>query len=147
MLWKRRASVQPDASLINELYEIGTLKNYLPVQFRDFVNELGLYVQLQFLGGAGNLAAGTSKWSKTINVYLKKNEDWDVIHGEEWIPDYASKYEPGLWEKLVDPTLEVARWIGARRGVSQNMYAELLKAKEHLERFGDWPGLGLDTRN
>jgi len=115
--------------LLNKLRTIGYIKNDLPLSVRVWCNSLGLYVQLKQMGDTIRLEAG-DKLRAQIDAWLEYfyTTDWKV-----------KKYSPGDWEKLVDPTLEIANWLSRYGGIpdeymdSFNRAIEVFKKDGHLE--------------
>jgi hypothetical protein len=104
--------------LLDNLESIGNLKNQLPLNARGWCNVLGLYVQLKSKGGLTRLQAGDKKHSQ-IDVWIDHsniNDRWKV-----------KKYECGDWEKLVDPTLDIANWLSKCRGLPEE-YTDSFKS-------------------
>ena len=92
--------------LLNKLRTIGYIKNDLPLSVRGWCNSLGLYVQLKQMGDMIRLEAG-DKLHAQIDAWLEYfyTTDWKV-----------KKYSPGDWEKLVNPTLDIANWLSRYGG-------------------------------
>ncbi len=96
--------------LLWNLAYIGKLKSSLPLQLRGFCNAL-LFVQIRDLEVPANgsehfiVTAGTSTLIPKIGVICRDNS-WDII-----------KYEPGDWEKLVEPSMEIVVWLVKRGGI------------------------------
>ncbi|OGN87525.1 MAG: hypothetical protein A2158_07130 [Chloroflexi bacterium RBG_13_46_14] len=96
--------------LLYKLKRIGSLKNAVPFDARGWCNSLGLYVQLRQTGDAARLQAGGKLESRIDawcgDVYQSTGVEWKV-----------KKYDPGDWEKLVDPTREIAEWLFEHEGL------------------------------
>jgi len=116
--------------LLNKLESIGTIKNALPFNARGWCNSFGLYVQLREMANMTRLQAG-GKHKSQIDAwqdYLESGTEWKV-----------KKYNPGDWEKLVDPTLEIANWLSTYGGPTEeyadslNRAVEVFKKEGHLE--------------
>ena len=98
---------------------------------RDLVNEAGLYVPLHFAGQMGRLEAGDSGSKSSISVWCRRS-------GGQCDIDKVDKYSPGEWEKLVDPTLDIAAWIGAYGGLYEDMQRRLTEAVHRFRSTGTW---------
>ena len=93
--------------LIEKLFEIATIKHFLPTRARVFSNELGLYVQMGEAYGMASLKAG-SMFRSRIHLWREsRTEPWEI-----------KKYRPGEWECLVEPTLRLVNWLAMRGGVT-----------------------------
>ncbi len=88
---------------MNHLHSIGIAKTSLPLSLREWCNKLGLYVQVNDSRGATTVKAGGKFIAK---VHLRAEyasrpyPTWEV-----------KKYEPGDWEALIEPTLQLSGWI------------------------------------
>jgi len=119
--------------LLDRLQMIGNKKNELPLNTRGWCNSLGLFVQLREMGNMTRLQAG-DKYHSQIDAW------WDPtsidLLSSLW---KVKKYNPGDWEKLVDPTLDIAYWLGIHGGLSEeyvdsfNKAIEVFKKEGHLE--------------
>jgi len=109
--------------LLDKLSRIGNVKNLLPFSQRDWCNSLGLFVQLRDTRNLSRVQAG-GKYHSQIDAYL---EGESIDTGLEW---KVMKYEPGDWEKLVDPTLEIAIWLMLNEGLPEENMASFNKAIE-----------------
>lgn len=100
--------------LLNKLETIGNIKNTLPLNARGWCNSLGLFVQLREIANMTRLQAGEKNHSQidAWQDYLESSTEWKV-----------KKYNPGDWEKLVAPTLEMANWLSTYGGLPEE-YAE-----------------------
>ncbi len=100
--------------LLNKLESIRNIKNALPFNARGWCNSLGLYVQLREMANMTRLQAGGELKSQidAWQDYLESGTEWKV-----------KKYNPGDWEKLVAPTLEIANWLSIYGGLPEE-YAE-----------------------
>ncbi len=87
-------------------------------------------MQFHEQGGLARLEAGDGKYRSQIDAWL------DYSSGTEW---EVKKYNPGDWEKLVDPTLDIANWLGIHGGLPKeqvdafNRAIEVFKKEGHLE--------------
>ena len=119
--------------LLNKLESIGTIKSALPFNARGWCNSLGLYVQLREMAMMTRLQAG-GKHKSQIDAWQ------DYLEGTEWPVEWkVKKYNPGDWEKLVDPTLEIAKWLSTWGGLPEehkasfNRAIQAFKEEGHLE--------------
>ena len=111
------------AELIQNLEEISKIKKGLPARSRGYCSELGLYVQMREADGMARLQAG-GKFRSRINLWRDSPTDfWQV-----------KKYRTGDWERLVQPTLELARWLEVRRGVGNEAKSEFRYAIKKFRR-------------
>jgi hypothetical protein len=95
--------------LLDKLERIGKVKNELPFNARGWCNSLGLFVQLREMAGQARLQAG-GKYDSQIDAWL------DYSSSTEW---KVKKYNRGDWEKLVDPTLDIADWLSIHGGLPE----------------------------
>lgn len=131
MFHRKNPSPQPPQELTNKLQLIGSIKNALPFNHRGWINEAGLYVQLHFAGPLGRLEAGDHKTKSSISVWYRRS-------GEHWEIEKIDKYSPGEWEKLVQPTLEIAAWILSYGGLYEGMHKRLTEAVRKFRSAGTW---------
>jgi hypothetical protein len=131
--------------LLGRLQLIGNKKNELPLNARGWCNSLGLFVQLKEKGNMTRLQAG-DKYHSQIDAWLDFSPGADNTFSP---PDSDSifsrsfwkvkKYSPGDWEKLVDPTLDIAYWLGIHGGLHEkhadafNRAIEIFKKEGYLE--------------
>lgn len=115
--------------LLDKLSRIGNIKNHLPFSQRDWCNSLGLFVQLRDTRKLSRVQAG-GKYHSQIDAY---EEGESIDTGLEW---KVQKYEPGDWEKLVDPTLEIAIWLMLHEGLPEQYVASFNKAIEMYKNKG-----------
>lgn len=114
--------------LLNKLETIGNIKNEFPFTSRGWCNSLGLFVQLREKGGLLRLEAGDDKCRSQIDAWRDDSLEWKV-----------KKYNPGNWEKLVNPTLDIANWLSTWGGLPEehmdsfNRAVEVFKKEGHLE--------------
>jgi hypothetical protein len=119
--------------LLNKLETIGKIKNTLPFNQRGWCNILELYVQLKEAAGMARMEAGDDMYRSKIDAWLEGSSS---SSGPTW---KVSKYEPGDWEKLVDPTLEIATWLSIYGGLRPeygeafNRAIQVFKEEGHLE--------------
>ena len=131
--------------LLDRLQLIGNKKNELPLNARGWCNSLGLFVQLREMGNMTRLQAG-DKYHSQIDAWLDFSPGADntfsppgsdsIFSSSFW---KVKKYNPGDWEKLVDPTLDIASWLGIHGGLPEeymdsfNRAVEVFKKEGHLE--------------
>jgi len=118
--------------LLNKLETIGNIKNTLPLNARGWCNSLDLFVQLREMANMKRLQAGEKNHSQ-IDAW----QDYSPIESSaEW---KVKKYNPGDWEKLVDPTLEIATWLSTYGGLPEeyaesfNRAIQVFKKEGHLK--------------
>jgi len=100
--------------LLHKLYRIGRIKNLLPLDQRGWCNSLGLFVQYRSKGDSSRVRAGDSKHHSEVDAW---GEGIGFGPGlEEW---KVKKYDPGDWEKLVNPTLKIANWLLTFEGLPE----------------------------
>jgi len=116
--------------LLEKLSQIGNIKNTLPFNQRGWCNSLGLFVQLREMANMKRLQAGEKNHSQidAWQDYLASSAEWKV-----------KKYNSGDWEKLVDPTLEIATWLSTYGGLPEeyaesfNRAVQMFKKEGHLK--------------
>ena len=119
--------------LLFKLESIGTIKNTLPFNQRGWCNILDLYVQLREAANVERLEAGDDMYHSKIDAW---REGFPSESGLTW---KVRKYRPGDWEKLVNPTLEIANWLSTygglpgEHGEAFNRAIEVFKKEGHLE--------------
>jgi hypothetical protein len=113
--------------LLDKLAGIGSIKNLLPFNQRGWCNSLGLYVQLRATANMTSLQAG--------GQYKSQIEAWQdyLESGTEW---KVKKYNPGDWEKLVDPTLEIANWLSTYGGLPEEYMDSFNRAIQVFRKEG-----------
>ncbi|MFC1991858.1 hypothetical protein ACFLVC_03960 [Chloroflexota bacterium] len=116
--------------LLFKLEDIGQRKNGLPLNSRGWCNSLGLYVQLREMGLQSRLQAGYSKNHSQIDAWQDNSSRESVF---EW---KVKKYEPGNWEKLVDPTMDIAAWLLKHEGLPKEYEDSFNKAIEVYQEKG-----------
>jgi hypothetical protein len=90
-------------------------------------------VQFREKGNLARLEAGDGKYRSRIDAW---EEGSSIESGLEW---KVKKYEPGDWEKLVDPTYEIAMWLLERGGLPEeymdsfNRAVQVFKKEGHLK--------------
>lgn len=119
--------------LLDKLETIGNVKNELPFSARGWCNSLGLFVQLKEAAGLKRLQAG-EKYKSHIDAWQ------DYVQGQKWLVRWkVKKYDKGDWEKLVEPTLDMANWLSTYGGLPEeymdsfNTAIQLFKKEGHLE--------------
>jgi hypothetical protein len=119
--------------LLFKLESIGTIKNTLPFNQRGWCNILDLYVQLNEAADVERLEAGD-------DMYHPKIDAWrEGFTSESRLTWKVRKYKPGNWEKLVNPTLEIANWLSTYGGLPEeqgeafNRAIQVFKKEGHLE--------------
>jgi len=136
--------------LLDRLQLIGNKKNELPLNARGWCNSLGLYVQLREKGGLSRLQAGDKyhsqidAWRDDSNLQFYLEEVARTGVSRRWI---VKKYNPSDWEKLVNPTFDIANWLTTYGGFPKehadafNIAIEMFKKEGHLElpRIGKEP--------
>ena len=118
--------------LLKKLEIIGTMKNTLPFNAHGWCNSLGLFVQLREMANMARLQAGGEHHSQI--------DAWQDYSSAESIFEWkVKKYNPGDWEKLVAPTLEIATWLNIYGGLPEeyaesfNKAIQVFKKEGHLE--------------
>jgi hypothetical protein len=111
--------------LLNKLETIGNIKNELPFTSRGWCNSLGLFVQLREKGGLSRLEAGDDKYRSQIDAWRDYSLGWKV-----------KKYNPGDWEKLVNPTLDIANWLSTWGGLPEEYMDSFNRAVEVFRKEG-----------
>lgn len=118
--------------VLDKLAGIGEAKNLLPFKQRGWCNSLGLFVQLREVRGLSRLEAG-DKYRSQIDAWQDNSSSESIF---EW---KVKKYNPGDWEKLVNPTFEIANWLITYGGLTEeqadafNRAIEVFKKEGHLE--------------
>lgn len=112
--------------LLDKLEIIGNIKNALPLNARGWCNSLGLYVQLKAKGGLSRLQAGDNKKRSQIDA-------WQGYSSTEW---KVQKYNRGDWQKLVDPTLDIANWLSTYRGLPAEYTDSFKRAIREFKKEG-----------
>ncbi len=122
--------------LLNKLEIIGDIKNALPLNTRGWCNSLGLYVQLREITRGMTDMARLRAGEKNCSQIDAWKDYYSIEFGTKW---KVKKYNSGDWEKLVNPTLEIANWLSKYRGLPQkyaesfNRAIQLFKKEGHLE--------------
>jgi len=136
--------------LLSVLQSIGTLKNGLPVQLRDWVNILGLCVWFRFDSGGAILQAGgksrsyfdaLSRGPYSVDALFGKVSAWNI-----------TRFDRETWNRrfayLVVPTAEIALFVSGsymlKRAGSQfgkQEEATLTRVAEHFKATGEWLSL------
>ncbi len=90
--------------LLHKLEMIGRIKGELPLSERAWFASLGLYVQLREAGGMARLQAGEKEQIK-VDAWMDYSKS-----GSRW---FVRQLERGDWERLVNPTLDIASFLDA----------------------------------
>ncbi len=115
--------------LLNKLEIIGHIKNTLPFNARGLCNSLGLFVQLREMANMARLQTG--------GEYHSQIDAWQDYSSTESIPEWkVKKYNPGDWEKLVDPTFDIATWLGIYEGLPEKHADAFSRAIEMFKKEG-----------
>jgi hypothetical protein len=115
-------------NLLNKLEQIGQCKNELPLSSRDWCSSLGLCVQYRHMGKLERLEAGSEKLRCEIDASKELspgNFKWQV-----------EKYRSGKWERLVEPSLAIARWLQFYGGLPEKDALIFQKAIERYKQDG-----------
>ena len=116
--------------LLFKLEDIGQRKNELSLNARGWCNSFGLFVQLREMGLQSRLQAGDSKYHSQIDAWQDNSSPESVF---EW---KIKKYEPGDWEKLVDPTYDIVNWLSKFGGLPEEYVDSFNKAVEVFKKEG-----------
>lgn len=116
--------------LLNKLESIGNIKNDLPFNARGWCNSLGLFVQLREMGLRSRLQAGDGKYNSQIDAWLDYSSPESITGWK------VKKYNPGDWEKLVDPTCDIANWLSKCGGLPEEYMNSFNKALEGFKNEG-----------
>lgn len=122
----KQATYSPDPLLVERLEFIGEFKNRSPLATKGIFNILGLYVQRHGLMGVERLDAGSSP-NRSSFAATRDRED------RQW---KIKKYEPGEWEKLVEPTLEIADWMTTLKKFEEDEWEILKQAAGQFKKTG-----------
>lgn len=115
--------------LLNKLETIGNIKNTLSLSARGWCNSLGLFVQLREMANMARLQAG-GEYHSQIDAW----HDYSSIEpSTEW---KVKRYNPGDWEKLVDPTVDIATWLSTYGGLPEEYMDSFNRAIEAFKRGG-----------
>ncbi len=105
---KKRKEKKPTINikeLIADLHMIGVYRDGIPASHQGWCSVLGLYVWYRGLDKYTHGVEGV--WLKAGSKYRTQFEGW-TDYKNEWD---IKKYKPGEWEKLVKPTLQIAKWL------------------------------------
>jgi RNA polymerase subunit RPABC4/transcription elongation factor Spt4 len=91
--------------MLHDLHMIAVFKEGLPGDQQDWCNTLGLHVQYRELDRYTHGIEGV--WVKAGSKYRTHLEGWTDNKKIFEI----TKYNPGNWEALIKPTLEIAKWL------------------------------------
>jgi len=111
--------------VLNKLENVGNIKNELPLSARGWCNCLGLYVQLREKGGMSRLEAGDDKYHSRIDAWRDYSFEWKI-----------KKYDRGDWERLVNPTCDIANWLSRYGGLPEEHMASFNRAIEVFKKEG-----------
>jgi hypothetical protein len=133
-----------------KLHSIGKLKLGLPVHLQDWVNALGLYVQLRHTGRWWRLAAGARFWNY-FDAYCRESDYNDAVSVEAnaW---EVRRFERETWDRrfahLVEPTLDIALFVSGgddtkspESPFDERAASTLTRIVKHFEATGEWLGL------
>jgi hypothetical protein len=136
--------------LLPILMTIGMVKRSLPLQLRDWINILGLYVQFHSGDGWEGLAAG-GKYRSYFEALNPDTSNTDAFFGkaDAW---KIRKFDKKVWDNrfahLVLPTSDVAIFISggnpyheAGSQFNQQASATLMQVVRHFEATGEWLSL------
>ncbi len=115
--------------LLNKLESIGTIKNTLPFNARGWCNSLGLYVQLREMANMTRLQAGEEHKSQ-IDALQDYSSPESIF---QW---KVKKYVSGDWEKLVNPTLDIANWLSTYGGLPKEYADSFNRAIQVFKKEG-----------
>ena len=128
--------------LLDRLQLIGAKKNELPLNAHGWCNSLGLFVQLREMVNMTRLQAG-DKYHSQIDAWLDFSPGADNTFSPPGSDSIFSrsfwkvkKYNPGDWEKLVDPTLDIASWLGIHGGLPEEYMDSFNRAVEVFKKEG-----------
>jgi len=115
--------------LLNKLETIGKIKDSLPLNQRGWCNILGLYVQIREAANMSRLQAG-AKLNSNIDAW----QDYSSTElSNKWI---VKKYNSGDWERLVEPTLEIASWLDTHGGLHEEYMDSFNRAIQVFDKEG-----------
>lgn len=131
------------SQLVGLLDSIWTLKRALPDEYKDWVDILGLYVNLVDHGKIVELRAG----GKYISYFIAYSQ-FLCLDASDW---KINKYNKETWANrfahLVHPTREIALYVGGSPNkppcsqFDENAINILENAIKQMNSTGDWPGL------
>jgi hypothetical protein len=133
-------------TITDELAFIGVQKSYLPLDVRGWVNESGLYVQLNQAGTAARLQAGGKYRScfdamtdNFLGAQCEGIKKWNIrrFDKKEWDTNFA---------QLVFPAHEIVGYLSGNpfdsRDFSTRCSTDSIKdTVEHFKQTGEWTGL------
>ena len=145
------SSKKPDPELLHHLERIAGVKDSLPQTERGACNALGLYVQVQTVfrkstGGdfeqywkdfVKNGPKGTTilqAGSQTTSFLDAWKRGAFVLEDDEW---RVEKYEPGSWERLVEPSVRLAEWLHEWGGLDPYVVEAYRDALAEFESTGE----------
>ena len=116
--------------LLHDLHMIGVYKEGLSGDQQEWCNILGLYVQYRELDRYTHGFEGI--WVKAGSKYRTHLEGW-TDHKNIF---EITKYNPGNWEALVKPTLQIAQWLFDHGGLRIEDREAFKKAVELYRKGG-----------
>lgn len=116
--------------LLADLHKIGMYRDGIPSSQQGWCNVLGLYVWYRGLDKYTHGVEGV--WLKAGSKYRTQFEGW-TDYKDEWD---IKKYKQGEWEKLVKPTLQIAKWLYDRGGLKLEEEAEFREAIDIFKKEG-----------
>ena len=125
---------------LDDLLQIGTIKQQLPREQHGWINELGLYVQVTGeveLDLNALIASGVSHKQIRIEAGSRQISNVELVSDDGGLTYLKYKWIPGDWEALVRPTAAVATWIVNQGGVSDENQGDYWEAINHFRQTGD----------
>jgi hypothetical protein len=117
--------------LLHKLETIGRIKDELALSERGWYSILGLYVLLRETGGVARLQAGEKE-----HIRVDATIDYSKS-GSRW---FMSKLERGDWERLINPTLDIAVFLDShafKGSISEEDTEALKKAITMFQDTGE----------
>ena len=132
-------AIEPPVDLIRALASIGELKNSerQAPELRGYFDFFGLYVQMS-LGSLPPMLTGFEHdqlgWLLEAGERSGSHLDaWRTVDEERW---HTVTYEPGPWEELVAPSVELADFFYERLRGPDEKIQHTLAIGEHLKTTG-----------
>lgn len=98
------------AQVLIRLERIGAIQNSLPFDQRWWCNRLGLIVRYRSRDNSQSLwVGGRYVWYLNARRHLDGGH-WNII-----------RYKSGKWQKLVAPTLAIAKWVSSHSITKQDI--------------------------
>lgn len=113
---------------IEALELISWAREQLPQNQRGWLFMLGLYVQGREAMGMSRIQAGGHISKPSIDL-------WRENYGE---PYKVRKYNPGDWERLVEPTFVLAMWLKEHGGMPNEHANDLENAVAQFKQTGEF---------